>query len=255
MKVKDYVTLGNLACGFSAVVALMLDAGNFSLACYLILAGFLFDVSDGIVARLMKQHDKFGGELDNLCDLITYSVAPGFIVFHAFYYQAQWPVFSAALLGFLLPAIGTIRAARYNVRRLEYDGFFVGLPRPGVAILLVSLLQSSLFRFLGARISEYFYFLPAVIIVLLAFAMLSYIPFLGHHGRKFRGIIHVGKWVFLASILLGPVLGWYLLGDPRLVFDLLLFDLLCYVLLSHFVVDPDEAKAVRKFIAEWRKMA
>jgi CDP-diacylglycerol--serine O-phosphatidyltransferase len=250
MKLKDYVTLGNLGCGFAAVVALMLDADNFSLACYLIILGFLFDVSDGIVARLMKQHDKFGGELDNLCDLITYSVAPGFIVFHAFYHQAQWPLLAAAALGFLLPAVGTIRAARYNVRRLEYDGFFVGLPRPGVALLLVALFQSSLFRFLGASVSQYFYFLSAAIIVLLAFAMLSYIPFLGHHGRKFRGIIHFGKWCFLASIIFGPVVGWYFLGDPKLVFDLL-----CYVLLSHLVVDPEEAKAVRSFIAEWRKMA
>jgi CDP-diacylglycerol--serine O-phosphatidyltransferase len=255
MKVKDYVTLGNLACGFAAVVSLMLDDANFSLACFLIIAGFVFDVSDGIVARLMKQHDKFGGELDNLCDLITYSVAPGFVVFHAFYHQAGWPVLSAAFLGFLLPAIGTIRAARYNVRRLEYPGFFVGLPRPAVAILVVSLLQSSLFRFLGTTVSEYFFFIPATMIVLLAFAMLSYIPFLGHHDRKFRGIIHFGKWFFLASLALGPLLGWYFLDDPRLVFDLLLFDQLCYLLLSHFVVDPEEARAVRAFIADWRKMA
>ena len=48
MKLKDYVTLGNLLGGFAAVIALMHD--QFTLACALIYVAYAFDVLDGLVA-------------------------------------------------------------------------------------------------------------------------------------------------------------------------------------------------------------
>jgi CDP-diacylglycerol--serine O-phosphatidyltransferase len=251
MKLKDYVTLGNLACGFSAVIVLFFD--YFDLACYLIYFGFVFDVLDGLTARLTKQYDKFGAELDNLCDLFTYSVAPSFILYYAFAHLAGYHTWIAASLGFVYVAIGTVRAARYNVRRAEFPGFFIGLPRPVAAMALVALLQSAVFKQLGPLVSGHLYLLAVGVLALICWAMMTTVPFIGHHGRKFKGWIRFGAYFFLISVPVSLPIG-FLAEYPPLFFDVLLFNLLCYLALGHFVIPRDEARGVREFITRWKAM-
>lgn len=250
MKLKDYVTLGNLACGFASVIALMFQ--KFDLACYLVLGGFFFDVFDGIVARLTHQTDKFGAELDNLCDLITYSIAPGFIIYYAFYNIAHYPLAVAGFLGFLPIAIGTVRAARYNVRRAEFSGFFIGLPRPAAAFFIMALFNSAIFQELPMG-SKALYAVPAALIVAICFMLMSTIPFVGHHGRKFTGWLRFGMWFFLLSMPISLGLG-FLIGYPQLFFDDLTFCMLIYFFVSHLAVPKEEATAVRAFVKEWKAM-
>ncbi len=250
MKLKDWVTLGNLASGTASIVALMND--RFDLACYLIFLGFFFDMFDGIVARITKQFDKFGAELDGLCDLITYSVAPGFIVYYAFYKEAGIHVIPSAILGFVFIAVGVVRAARYNVRKLEFPGFFIGLPRPAAALMIISVLNSALFTQLGPKLNKYLFSIPAVMIVMISVLMLMTTPFIGHHDRKFSGWLRFGKDVFLVSVPASLVAGW-LIGYPYLLFDVTLFSMIVYVVLGNLKVPKEELVAVREFIVEWKK--
>ncbi len=252
MKLKDYVTLGNLLSGLLAVVALFHD--RFDLASYLVVAGFGFDALDGLVARLTKQFNKFGSELDNLCDMVSYSIAPGFLIFYAYYYQAGFPLWFAAAVGFLPVCVGTVRAARFNVRRAEFPGFFIGLPRTAFALFMVSLLNSSLFQDLGRFVSVWLYAIPTAMVAVISWLMISTHPFVSHHSRRFKGWLRLGVWFFLLSMPVGFFGGWFLLDDPNLIFDFLLFDQVIYLVLSHLVVPPDEKKAVRAYIREWKAM-
>ena len=72
------VTLRNLVCGFQAIR--MAAQERYEVAAWLILAGMIFDALDGKVARLTKGASEFGAELDSLADVVTFGVAPAFLV-------------------------------------------------------------------------------------------------------------------------------------------------------------------------------
>ncbi len=250
MKLKDWVTLGNLFCGMASMAALLFD--RFQLASFFILFGFVFDASDGLVARLTKQFNKFGGELDNLCDMISYSIAPGFLVFYAFYFKADYPLWAAGLLGFFPIAVGTIRAARYNVRRASYPGFFVGLPRTAFALFMIALLNSALFQDLADNLNnQAIYLIPAAMVFVISYMLISTRGFISHHGPGWHGMILWGTIFFLASIPVGIIGGWLFLDDPGFIFDMLLFDLLIYMFVSDLFVPREIKVKYKAYIKEW----
>src|SRR5438445_5672240 len=81
------LTLGNAVCGFAAIVfASKIDphapetAAFFAVSGWLILAAMVFDALDGYAARLSKTASDFGGQLDSLCDAISFGVAPAFVL-------------------------------------------------------------------------------------------------------------------------------------------------------------------------------
>jgi CDP-diacylglycerol--serine O-phosphatidyltransferase len=134
--VPSFFTLMNLFCGYLAITQSM--EGRFDHACWLIVVAGFFDALDGMMARLTNGTSLFGVELDSLSDIVSFGVAPGFLVY----------VFSLKTYGTLglivssLPAIcGAVRLARYNV---GFDGekkeYFQGLPIPMQAIAIVALI-------------------------------------------------------------------------------------------------------------------
>ena len=134
--VPSFFTLMNLFSGFLAIT--QIHDGRFDYACWLIaLAGF-FDLLDGMMARLTNGQSLFGVELDSLSDIVSFGVAPSYLV-----YAFALKDFGAfGLIVSSLPAIcGAVRLARYNV---TFDGekedTFDGLPTPAQAITLVALI-------------------------------------------------------------------------------------------------------------------
>ncbi len=87
------MTAGNLVCGFLAIISIInaisydgvdnLDESRylFERAIWLILAGCLFDVLDGRLARLGGQDSPFGKEFDSIADIVSFGVAPAHINF------------------------------------------------------------------------------------------------------------------------------------------------------------------------------
>jgi len=252
MKLKDWVTLLNLLSGACSIISVL--EGRFDIGCYLIILGFFFDAADGLVARLTKQFNKFGSELDNLCDLVTYGLAPCFLVYHAFRNVAQYPLWACIGIAFLPIAAGTVRAARYNVRRAEFPGFFIGMPRTAFALFIVALLQSHLFAAAGDFLSGYLYLVPAALVVWASWGLLSLRPFVGHHNRKWTGWIRFGIWWFLLSMPIAFFGGWLLFDAPELVFDAVLFDLIIYFALSNLVLPRQLLADYAAYIREWKAM-
>lgn len=148
--IPTLLTLGNAICGFGAVAcASKIDFTEatehyFALSGWLIIAGMLCDATDGFVARLAKTSSKFGGELDSLCDGITFGLAPAFLLMRMGPGWEPRPFLHQLLAGIatLYMVCALLRLARYNVESSQDSAsgkFFRGLPSPGAAGCVASL--------------------------------------------------------------------------------------------------------------------
>jgi CDP-diacylglycerol--serine O-phosphatidyltransferase len=134
------LTTGNLFCGFFALILTV--QFRYTEAALAIFVAMIMDLLDGRVARLMKATSQFGVEYDSLADVVSFCVAPAFLL----YSFALADLGRAAWFGaFLFVICGALRLARFNVYTGVIDRrFFVGLSTPagaGVAASAVLLLQ------------------------------------------------------------------------------------------------------------------
>jgi CDP-diacylglycerol--serine O-phosphatidyltransferase len=116
-------------CGFYSIISSI--RGEFVSASWAIIAACIFDMMDGRIARLAKATSQFGVEYDSLCDLVSFGVAPGVLLF-------QWALQPYDRLGwlaaFLFVACGALRLARFNVNTdVVPKNYFQGLPIPMAA--------------------------------------------------------------------------------------------------------------------------
>ena len=158
------LTTGNLFCGFLALV--LASQQRYTEAAISIFVGMLMDMLDGKVARMTKTTSQFGVELDSLADVVSFGVAPAFVL----YSMALAPLGRAAWLGaFLFVICGALRLARFNVYAGVTDKrYFVGLPIPAAAGVVASMVlllgTDDIPRWLGAAIAAGTY-LVAILMV------------------------------------------------------------------------------------------
>src|SRR2546429_2660652 len=101
-----------------------------------IFVAMIMDILDGRVARLMKATSQFGLEFDSLADVVSFCVAPAFLIYSFALSALGRPAWFGAFLFVIWGALGL---ARFNVHRGTVDRrFFVGLPTPAAAGLVVS---------------------------------------------------------------------------------------------------------------------
>jgi CDP-diacylglycerol--serine O-phosphatidyltransferase len=144
------LTLGNAVCGFAAIAfASKVDAADpksavyFVTSAWLIFGAMVFDALDGYVARLSKTASDFGGQLDSLCDAISFGVAPAFLLLRlgreydiGIFRQA------IAVIAAIYMACAILRLARFNVENspdASSHKRFKGLPSPAAAGCVASL--------------------------------------------------------------------------------------------------------------------
>lgn len=128
------LTLGNLFCGFYALVAVYND--EYVPAAVAILLALVFDYLDGGVARMTGATSDIGIELDSLADLVSFGVAPGLLAYVFALKPFNW---IGGLAAFAFAACGAFRLARFNVQTRVLDKrFFVGLPIPAAAAVLAA---------------------------------------------------------------------------------------------------------------------
>jgi CDP-diacylglycerol--serine O-phosphatidyltransferase len=128
------LTTGNLFCGFLALI--LTTQQRFTEAAVAVFVAMVLDLLDGKVARLTKTTSQFGVEFDSLADVVSFCVAPAFML----YMLALAPLGRAAWLGaFLFVICGALRLARFNVYTGVVDRrYFVGLPTPAAAGMVVA---------------------------------------------------------------------------------------------------------------------
>jgi CDP-diacylglycerol--serine O-phosphatidyltransferase len=130
----NLITTMNMFFGFLAIVQAI--DHNFAFAAYAIVAAAVFDTLDGRVARMTQSMSKFGAEYDSLCDLVSFGLAPGLLL----YLWALQPFGRIGwLASFLFAACGALRLARFNVQvSVVEKGYFQGLPIPMAAGIVAS---------------------------------------------------------------------------------------------------------------------
>lgn len=122
-------TVGNLFCGFSAI--LQASYNNYDDAAKLIFLAGLLDLLDGRIARLTGSTSEFGVEFDSLADLASFGVAPAFLIW-------QWALEPLHRVGwmitFLFVVCAAMRLARFNIQTATSNKkYFSGLPAPAAA--------------------------------------------------------------------------------------------------------------------------
>lgn len=136
-------TLASLFCGFYSIISAI--NSDFKTAAIAILVAAIFDALDGRVARLTQSTSQFGAELDSLCDMVSFGVAPGVLAYlwalHP-YGRYGW------LAAFLYVAMTSLRLARFNVQDSNSESKnFTGLPCPAAAAMISAAVLFS--HFLG----------------------------------------------------------------------------------------------------------
>jgi len=201
--VPSFFTLMNLFCGFVAII--QIHEGKLEFGAWLIIFAGLFDALDGFMARLANATSSFGIELDSLSDVVSFGVAPGFLLYSFSFNQLSTP----GIIISTLPAIcGAVRLARFNVETKEVViDYFRGLPIPAQASMIVAFFltfKDELFLFDGLKYGVNGILIPMV--VLLSFLMVSTVQFdkiprfSKGYIKKHRGRILLFVGYFLAII-------------------------------------------------------
>jgi CDP-diacylglycerol--serine O-phosphatidyltransferase len=197
------ITLGNAVCGFGAITfafnvgpegsSTAINGGLFT-AALLVYLGMLFDMLDGHMARLTKQTSNFGAELDSMCDVITFGVAPPFIMLkfpQVYHPRLLW------VIAVLYTLCAVLRLARFNVETDDQNSHdsFSGLPSPAAAGTVASfaIILPGLQKLaephptIAAWLTQAAYFSLPLVTLAVACLMVSRIRYPHYFNQLFRG--------------------------------------------------------------------
>ena len=166
-------TLVGVCIGLTSIKFAFDEKFGLAIMC-IIVAGFI-DGLDGRIARLIKGTSQVGKELDSLTDVISFGVAPAFIMYF-------WQLNTLGRVGWLICLVYVIcvalRLARFNVNSETQpswkDNFFEGVPSPagGILVLMPLIYSKSEIQFLDV---DFTYFTP-ILFVLISILLISKLP-------------------------------------------------------------------------------
>lgn len=206
-------TMGNLVCGFIAV--LTASDGEIITACWFILLAAFLDLLDGKVARLAGADSRFGVELDSLADFMSFGIAPAFLM-HTL------KLGSMGRWGWIISVVYIMaagyRLARYNLMsQSEEKRNFLGMPVPVAALGPVTFVIFSYQIWGELQYSEYL----ISMMILFSGLMVSQVEFEAvpdRFGRSDRvklilAILIIVALVINAKLTLFPIIAAYILTN------------------------------------------
>ncbi len=221
--IPSFFTILNMFSGFMSILSSA--DHDFESAAWLIVLAAIFDSLDGVMARLTKSSSEFGVELDSLSDLVSFGVAPSFMMYKVGLH-ALGPI--GTLSSAMVMVFGGLRLARFNVQLVGFDkDYFKGLPIPSSAITISSFILLFFDATTGSLNAAAAPFLP-VIAVALSLLMVSTVRYetlpkfnkrgIRSHPMKFMvfalgviiTIVTLGKalfWLFIVYIV-GGLIRW-----------------------------------------------
>lgn len=194
--VPNAVTLGNMFCGYLAIM--YATSNRFQQAVISIAIAILLDGLDGRVARRLNATSKFGMEFDSFSDVISFGVAPAVLTYY-------WGLKVLAdefgvFVTFIYVLCAASRLARFNLAD-ENAKSFNGLPTPGAAGLVAAIVN---FRPVIQQDATTV-LLSSLVMLVLAFLMVSHITFFSIKSLKMKSIRVLGR-VSLGALI---ALIWY----------------------------------------------
>ncbi len=195
--IPNAITCCNL---FSGCISIVLMCNGYAVAAgAMIFLAAVFDFFDGFAARLLKAYSPLGAQLDSLSDVVSFGVAPSFIIYH--YLQSASMSASMSVSGFniipfaafFLAIFAELRLAKFNVDERQTTSF-IGLPTPAMGLFVASLpfaLQNEKLVFMANNMTNPYFYIS--LIVIFSYLMVSEIPFfsLKIKNLKFKENIHI----------------------------------------------------------------
>lgn len=193
----------------------------------------IFDFLDGFSARLLKATSEFGKQLDSLSDLISFGLAPTFIMFHLIFasLNSNIPFIELSLsykilllIPFIIVVFSALRLAKFNIDENQTT-VFSGLPTPAFAILVASI---PLIINENTNLSLFFDILNIKIVFFVK--TLSSLPFL------------LSVTIFFSFLLVAPITMFSLkfkgfnYRNNKLIYNFLIFSILLIILFQALAI-------------------
>ena len=215
--IPNTITCCNLLSGCFSIMFSF--TGMPVMAAVMIFAAGLFDFLDGFTARLLKAHSPIGGDLDSLSDVVSFGVAPGFIMYHLM--GGLW----FGCFAFLLPVFAAVRLAKFNIDDRQTTSF-IGLPTPPMAIFMASLpLAFWQLDVLNRQVLNPYLCLG--IVVLFSVLMVCNRPFFSFKMKNLKWEDNKLRWIFL-GLAVADLVAFGLVALPFILLGYILLSVLFY---------------------------
>ena len=223
MSIKKHIPNTITCCNLlSGCVSILFTCNNHLLwASAMIFIAAIFDFLDGFAARTLDAKSPIGGELDSLSDVVSFGVAPSFIV--AWFLSKSgigWWVHDINLfpmLGFILAAFAAVRLAKFNIDTRQSHNF-IGLPVPAVGLFIASL------PFLTMEMNPY---LLLAMVAIFSWLMISEVPFFSFKIKNLRFKDNVLRY-FVVIFAIIAVIIMKLAALPFVFLFYILLSVICY---------------------------
>jgi CDP-diacylglycerol--serine O-phosphatidyltransferase len=197
-------TTAGLFAGFYAIMQARI--GHFEAACLAIYVAMIMDILDGRLARLTNTMSDFGSEYDSLSDMVSFGVAPALLMYEFLLKDLGR---AGSLITFVYIACAALRLARFNVAKVDDKRYFIGVPSPGAAAMIASIIWVCIdYNIDVVPFNGVLAFLAGLI----ALSMVSNIQY-----RSFKDVDFRDKMPFVGVIILVLVIAIIYL-DPPLAF-------------------------------------
>jgi len=233
--IPNLFTLFSLVIGINSI-RLAID-GEWELAVGSIVIASILDGVDGRLARILNASSKLGAELDSLCDLVNFGVAPALILYlwiisplEIEFKKISWTI------SILFIICMSIRLARFNIDSTgaPYDRkniiFFKGIPAPagGLMILLPIILEFKIAKFFGINIKTYNMSIN-LYSILIAFMLASRVPTFSLKSLKVKPeyiwLVLLCSGIFILMLTVYP---WYVLPIVAIIYVTSIFCSIAY---------------------------
>jgi len=214
--IPNILTALNLVLGMLSIIYTF--NGDYANSALFIVAAMVADGTDGRVARYFNASSEFGKELDSLCDLVSFGVAPAILAY-------SFLLKDFDKLGYFVAAAfatcGALRLARFNVNTGVVKGYFMGLPIPAAGCVVAT------FVMLGIKPSGLIFPIMVTVFAYLMVSTVKYPDFKGK-GEKIRLIpaviaLLIGAYILINrhdAILFAPFFTYAIFGILNTIFGL-----------------------------------
>ena len=205
-------TVSNLFFGFTSMVCAQQE--NYAMAAGAIFIAAMLDMLDGRIARLTGTESEFGAELDSIVDIVSFGVAPAFLVYHWAFTSPEIAAFPLLrrlgwAAAFLYVTCGALRLARFNVQKHVVESrYFVGLPIPAGA----GLVGAMVLRFPTSVTVSVFSYMVFTVTVFIALMMVSRVRY-----RSFKDVNLRMRAPYTIAVVIAVVLIGFLVSPATVV--------------------------------------
>ncbi|MEN8928718.1 MAG: CDP-diacylglycerol--serine O-phosphatidyltransferase [Flavobacteriales bacterium] len=237
--IPNFITILNLVCGVFAilffiesiiykygVISPIIDPKVYLIdnGIWLILIATVLDFLDGFAARILKVQSEIGAQLDSLADMVTFGVAPGFLIY-AFcdfnFPENEW----AQYIFILIPIFSALRLAKFNVDT-EQTTYFKGIATPANAIFWIGI---SFIPFWSFEQNTFWEILIGILIITMSLLMTSNLRMF---SLKLKNLKLEGDNIYRVILSLGAIVLTITFSLFTNIMAAIPFIIILYILLS-----------------------